>query len=91
MRPAVEAGPFIMGTSIMVKVRHQGPAGFVHAGIEIDIEEKRHRALARNGIVPPLDGKQPPVKASGVRLAVTNSDLEPKRKKLTPPKYDSKK
>lgn len=67
----------------MAKVKvlkpHLGPAGFVKAGAEIEIDEHRQRALARNGIVPPLDGEEPAQTSRGRKAALTNADFKPRR------------
>lgn len=67
---------------------HLSPAGFVHAGDEIDVDIIRHRALARAGIVPPPDGEEPPLHVAGVKHALTNSDFKPRRERVVEKKPD---
>jgi hypothetical protein len=69
----------------MVKVlkAHNGPTGFVQAGADIEIDVNRHCALARVGIVPPLEGEAPSAPPAGVKHALSNSDFKPRREKLT--------
>ncbi|MEH2476241.1 hypothetical protein V1281_002590 [Nitrobacteraceae bacterium AZCC 2161] len=64
---------------------HLSATGFVRAGDEIELDEHRQRALARNGIVPPLQGEEPKTVAGGVKHALTNSDFKPRRETMTLP------
>ncbi len=69
----------------MVKVKvlkaHLGPSGFVQAGDEIEIDDRRHRDLARNGLVAPADGESP-ARMPGLEPAVTNADFKSRRSRI---------
>jgi hypothetical protein len=67
---------------IKVLKPHLGPTGFVQAGQEIEIDELRQRALARNDIVPPVQGEEPAPASAGVKHALTNTDFRPRRSKI---------
>lgn len=78
----------------MVQVRalkaHQGPNGFVQVGDPVEVDPRRHRELAQNGIVPPpiageepgVEGRQPGTVTSGTATRA------PRRERITGDKKD---
>lgn len=70
---------------VKVLKAHLGQHGaIVQAGAEIECDVQRHRALARNGIVPWPDGEGPTAAgaAPGQPGVITNKSFKPRRSRV---------
>lgn len=61
---------------------HLGPHGFVQVGDPVEVDPTRHRALARNGIVPRPDGEEPELQ-SRQPGTVSSGSFKERREKIT--------